>query len=550
MIASDDIAPQLRRVIRDCRKLYTHCARQLGRRHKHLIGQSTAEFTEVMDDLHRGLLIKVYTEVIRSDNRWSRMEKFAGSLLIDHLFNERLQGTALREAAEGLIKHADELTWDVLVGPFNRYRPLANHKAHIETIVMRFANLIAKCDGLTSPEEEQTLKRIQHEVDAALYKSDGPNDLTTVENEARQVASVPGRRQSQQQNDEQAPVAEVVEDAKSPEEKLAEAMTSLQKLIGLEEVKQRVESLTNFLRLQREREQAGLPSMPISLHMAFVGNPGTGKTTVARIVGQILGGMGVLQSGHLVETDRAGLVAEYAGQTAVKTNQICDTALDGVLFIDEAYSLVDRDGDDAFGREAIQTLLKRMEDDRKRLVVIVAGYPDEMDQMIRSNPGLSSRINHRLEFTDYRPADLGRIFELLCRENHYELPAASRHRLLCGLDALHRRRDRHFGNGRLSRNAFEDTVRKLADRISTIVPLTHELLTTLTPEDIALPGLDHDQLETHCNRPHHLRIACPRCDKRLRTKGRLLGKKTRCPDCQHVFTSDWAELEAVDAPTG
>ena len=157
------------------------------------------------------------------------------------------------------------------------------------------------------------------------------------------------------------------------EKRLALAMKDLDALIGLDSVKERVKSYTNFLRLQGQRRAAGLSTMPISLHMSFVGNPGTGKTTVARIVGQILGALGTLPSGHVVETDRSGLVAEYAGQTAPKTNELCDSAMNGILFIDEAYSLVDASGDDAYGREAVQCLLKRMEDDRESAEDITNG---------------------------------------------------------------------------------------------------------------------------------------------------------------------------------
>jgi SpoVK/Ycf46/Vps4 family AAA+-type ATPase len=322
-------------------------------------------------------------------------------------------------------------------------------------------------------------------------------------------------------------------------------MQELDRLIGLHMIKDRVRSLTNFLKLQHQRQSAGLPTMPLSLHMAFVGNPGTGKTTVARIVGQILGAMGILNSGHLVETDRSGLVAEYAGQTSVKTNKLVDSALDGVLFIDEAYSLASTSGEDQYGREAIGTLLKRMEDDRNRLVVIVAGYPEEMDEMIRSNPGLSSRINTRMEFDDYQPADLGRIFELLCISNQYRLPAESRHRLLIGLDALHRERDRHFGNGRLARNAFEECVRRLADRVADVFPLTPELLTILQPSDIKVPGLEDRDLESLLAQSHTLRVTCTKCKKRLKMEGRLLGCQIRCPNCKTQFASAWADIEKV-----
>src|SRR5207237_7794667 len=159
----------------------------------------------------------------------------------------------------------------------------------------------------------------------------------------------------------------------------------------LRSIKQEVRGLINFLKMQQAREEFGLPQTPISLHHVFSGNPGTGKTTVARLLGRLLGAMGLLAKGHLVETDRSGLVAEYAGQTGPKTNARITEALDGALFIDEAYSLVAETGDDSYGAEAVQALLKRMEDDRERLAVILAGYPTPMDRLLKSNPGISSR---------------------------------------------------------------------------------------------------------------------------------------------------------------
>lgn len=567
----EEVTPHLRRVMRDTRKLYTDSGHQLVARHKTLLGDRADSFVALMDDLHRGLLVKVYTFIIRSDGRWTRMEKYVCSLLIEHLWDQRLHGSALRDAAEGVLQHADTLVWESLVRPFVAYAPLTDRIAEVHTVVMRLANLVAKCDGLTSPEETVALQNLQHEISTALGGAAAApaadrRPLEVLPHErlpgaplasagsvsARHAGDAVGSfRQAEAGRPAYKPRADACAtapddpptDEKSPEQRLQEALGELDRLIGLSMVKERVRSLANFLRLQQERQAAGLPTMPISLHMAFVGNPGTGKTTVARIVGQVMGAMGILRSGHLVETDRSGLVAEYAGQTATKTNALIDSALDGVLFIDEAYALVSSSGDDPYGREAVQTLLKRMEDNRDRLVVILAGYTDEMDQMIRSNPGLSSRINTQLQFADYDPADLGRIFELLCGANHYRLPAESRHRLLLGLDALHRERDRHFGNGRLARNAFEECVRRLADRIASVVPLTDDLLTVLRPEDIIVPGIDCEALERLLREPHTLRVSCAKCEKRLKMEGRLLGRPIRCPNCKTQFKASWADVE-------
>ncbi len=544
------IEPQLRRVMRDCRKLYAWAAELMTSRHPTLLGNSADGFAELMEDLHRGLLIKIYTQTIRSDGRWSRMEKQIGAVMIQHIWDEDLRGTPLREAAEGLLARSDQLSWSSLLAPFVRYAPLRDRVGQIETIVARLGNLIAKCDGLTTPEETIALHEIQFEVGKALRKVASSNpglqppetrDTDFLHSPAEKTAAttVPAKTSSVQVSSP-TPAADT-------EKRLADAIAELDSLVGLETVKQRVRSLSNFLRLQRTRSEAGLATMPISLHMSFVGNPGTGKTTVARIVGQILGAMGILERGHLVETDRSGLVAQYAGQSAPRTNALCQSALGGVLFIDEAYSLVDSSGEDVFGREAIQTLLKRMEDDRDRLVVIVAGYPTEMDQMIRSNPGLSSRINTRIEFEDYAPADLGRIFETLCKRNDYRLPPESRHRLLVAFDDAYRKRDRHFGNGRLARNAFEDCVRRLADRIASVFPLTDDLMTCLTPQDITLPGADPERIDSLINSPHSLRTHCPYCKKRVRMRGSSLGRKLKCPGCTKEFAAPWADIELSDS---
>ena len=326
---------------------------------------------------------------------------------------------------------------------------------------------------------------------------------------------------------------------KNPEQRLAEARQKLDRLIGLEGIKNQIESLTNFLAMDRHRTQLGLPTTRPSLHMAFVGNPGTGKTTVARIVAEIYGALGVLSSGHLVETDRSGLVAEFAGQTGPKTNAKIDEALDGVLFIDEAYSLVDESGQDAYGREAVQTLLKRMEDQRDRLVVILAGYPNEMNRMIRSNPGLSSRVGTILHFEDYDPESLCRIFALIAGKAAYELPPATRRRLLRGFAHLFFHRDRHFGNGRTCRNTFERSVRRLANRVAEANAITRELLITLEPHDIEIPGLSDSMLDQLIEPPGVIRVLCTACDQPQVIDDRKLGQDLDCEACQEPFRVTW-----------
>ena len=531
----------LRRVVRDCGKLYRHCGTWMVRRHPTLLEGREGSFVELMDDLHRGLLIKVYVTIVRADDRWTGPEKKVAAAMIEHLWGEELHGQELREAATGLFQQADMLTWEALVAPFVRYKPLADSKAQVETIVMRLANLVAKCDGQTMPEESVALHTLQRDIDMALHPAEPDAVLAPLPSLNAGGGAAAAQAPEKQKQHAAAPVPPPLSE-EDREKRLASAMKELDQLIGLDAVKNQVKSYTNFLRLQQQRRDAGLSTMPISLHMAFVGNPGTGKTTVARIVGQILGALGTLKNGHVVETDRSGLVAPYVGQTGSKTNELCDSAIGGVLFIDEAYSLVDKSGDDAYGREAVQALLKRMEDNRDCLAVIVAGYCDEMDTMIKSNPGLSSRINTKIEFEDYRPEELGMIFEKMCQQNEYELPAESRHRLLIGFHHLYEQRDRHFGNGRLVRNAFEDSVRSLADRIALVTELTESLLTSLMPEDIRMPGMSRREMDQLVSQPHELRSKCASCDRKFKLRPESLGKKIRCSKCKQVQRIDWAAV--------
>lgn len=529
----------LRRVLRDCGTLYERCATWMIRRHPTLIEGNHQSFRELMDDLHRGLVIKVYVDIVRADDRWSGVEKQIAAEMIEYLWGQKLRGPELREAAIALFAQADAVNWESLMAPFVRYKPLEDSKTHVETIAMRLGNLVAKCDGEMMPEEEVALHAMQRAIDMALHPAKPEQILAPLEPPISQNSH---QAQQQKEAKQKLPSETAREREVSREDRLAQALKELDSLIGLDSVKERVKSYANFLKLQEQRKKAGLSTMPISLHMSFVGNPGTGKTTVARIIGQILGALGTLSGGHVVETDRSGLVAEYAGQTATKTNKLCDSALNGVLFIDEAYSLIDSSGEDAYGREAVQTLLKRMEDNRSQLAVILAGYNKEMESLIRSNPGLSSRINTTIEFEDYSPTDLGKIFQVLCEQNEYSLPGEARHRLIVGFDHLYQKRDRHFGNGRLARNTFEDSVRKLADRIVKIPNLSEELLTCLSAEDISIPGIPDTELLSLVDQSAPLSIQCTSCSMKIRITPRALGSQIQCPKCAHAQCHQWASI--------
>lgn len=264
-------------------------------------------------------------------------------------------------------------------------------------------------------------------------------------------------------------------------DKLEEYITELNSLIGLMNVKKELNSLINFVKLQQLRKQRGLNIPAISLHMVYTGNPGTGKTTVARLISKILYELGYLSKGHIIETNRAGLVAGYLGQTAIKTEEIVKQAIGGVLFIDEAYTLA---SEDEYGQEAIDTLLKLMEDYRDNLVVIVAGYPKLMKKFIESNPGLDSRFNRYITFEDYSCTELLEIFEYICKNSSYELDSEGKEYLSEYIAKLFLDRDEKFGNARTIRNIFEKSIMFQANRVMSMKSYSDMELSIITKADI------------------------------------------------------------------
>lgn len=348
-------------------------------------------------------------------------------------------------------------------------RHRSNYADKARNALFQFANLIIKSDGKVTKSEEAALLKFKEAIYPKGFNAPQEFAETSAGPETEQV--------------------EILET--EPPRKFEELLEELNSLIGLERVKTEVKQLVNFLKVQQLRKDKGMSTMPVSRHLVFYGNPGTGKTTVARLLSQIYRALEILSAGHLLETDRSGLVAGYVGQTAMKVKEVVNKALGGILFIDEAYSLSSGDGED-FGREAIETLLKMMEDHRHDLVVVVAGYTTKMDEFLSSNPGLRSRFNKFIHFEDYTAEQLKQIFQSFCQKADYKLTPAAEERLKSVFDQLTTCRDETFGNARAARNLFEAAISKQANRIVSLPEINEEVLSTIDAPDIP----DAEEMQT------------------------------------------------------
>jgi SpoVK/Ycf46/Vps4 family AAA+-type ATPase len=464
-----------------------------------LCGRSNGEITanELLAYLATYALIKQNQEIQEAAFKsWDFSEA-------DRIKYQKITLQILLEAtkAQGNSAQLDELLLPAVLNKLDEEKG-TNYLNQAVNAIYKFAQAVIKADGSVSMQEMEALSQVWQRLHN--YQKIGgyqqvlanvapvalpvtapiapPAAPTPTQPATQPVPTQPTAAQSPNQAENQ-PAAEPT----TPEQLnqiLEQAMAELNELVGMGNIKEEVKTLANFLKVQKIRQERGLATTSVSLHSVFCGPPGTGKTTIGRLIGRIFQGLGFLKKGHLVETDRAGMVAGYVGQTAKKVDELVESALDGVLFIDEAYALVPGDSGRDFGQEAIDVLLKRMEDYRDRLVVIVAGYTDEMSTFVESNPGLKSRFNRYFYFNDYAPEELLAIFESFCKKSHFKLTDATRDKLRNLFGELYDNRDRTFGNARIVRNLFEKSIERQANRLAVLSSFTDEILTTLLPEDI------------------------------------------------------------------
>ena len=433
------------------------------------VPMSTAEIKRIMGD--------------KALDPTEKIPKFFASLVRDDIRHNRVHSRMFAEGYQEIVLMFALMDMDISVEEaayINKYFQNLSRYCDREGVIAAYNSFDANThvtarDGVAAKKKEDKDTNIsKNNASEIKNNNSSKTDGTKNTNNSSNIGPKSEVKKSEAKRSE-APEAEEMD----------KPMEELKALVGLTNVKKEIEGIANFARIQNMRKENGLNCAGMSYHLVFTGNPGTGKTTVARIVARIYRELGLLSEGHLVEVDRGGLVAGYVGQTATKTKEVLEQATGGVLFIDEAYTLASED-DKGFGQEAIDTILKYMEDNRDNIVVVVAGYDELMENFINSNPGLRSRFTRYIHFDDYKPDELMAIFMQSVDKNQYKLGRGVKTKLKSYLDELYKNRDENFGNGRTIRTYFEQVITNQANRLALEKDITKEDLQLIKVEDLGL----------------------------------------------------------------
>lgn len=420
---------------------------------------------DFLEEKHlRGYTVKLYEIYDNMASVYLDCDEYTNPLTYK-LFDEYMNCLA-----NNIIQFKSDYPKDKCQNPFD--------KEHADEVL----KLLTEC-GSTDDLDENLISEARQWIMYAIDGDDDYSDFYTNLSTKRPdvVAAILMRTSNPKISDDNT--LESQENEEEPDESIEDLLEQLNSLVGLEVVKKEVNSLVNLVQIRKIRKERGMKQPPMSLHLVFSGNPGTGKTTVARMLAKIYAKLGILSKGHLIETDRSGLVGGYLGQTAIKTQEVIQSAMGGILFIDEAYTLAPKNQDDSYGQEAIDTILKAMEDHRDDLIVIVAGYPKLMDNFIHSNPGLESRFNKYIFFEDYSPEELHGIFLSMCDDSSLKLDDKADEYLKGLCEDIYNTRGDNFANAREIRNIFENVLTAQANRLSGDVDITDEELMTITLDD-------------------------------------------------------------------
>lgn len=528
-MALDAILEELGQALPQCRQLYLATVPPS----EGFLKTASRPFAQHQDQLHRGLLAKIYATIATADGRWTYEEQRCAAVLLQHL-GLTCAPADLERTARQLARQAGPLDWQRLLQPFQAIPELRDRLAELQTLVTRVANLIAKADGYVTPREAAALHAIQEEFHTDRRGAAGEGSPPLAAEPAGAPGAVPAPWDAA--GKQHRPRRTKLDPAQLREERLQQ----LETLVGLRPIKQELAALADWVLFQHQRRQAELPDEVPDLQFIFLGPTGTGKTVVARLLSELLFASGGLKHGQLIEASGFDLIAGDARQAANTMKAVVAQAVGGTLLIKDAGALLVTG--EASATNARNILRKNLAAHAGRLaVVLAADHADRLLPLLDQQPDLARLFRRRWQFTDYSTSELGQIFQARCDRSRYQVTRLAQIKLLLGFHWCVRQDRERFGNGRGVQRVFERAVHHLARRIAGLSPLTPELLTTFQDSDITIEGVPAPALDNLPDPQRRFSITCPGCANVYRVGKDLLGAYVECRSCHHRFVSAWGE---------